>query len=131
MNSIKTYQDLLNVKKQLESDLASHRSKIQMDVAQLKEDWKPIAALISGIGSISGQSRIHPILHMGINLLGNALLRNMVPLQNGWVARALMPMLTTSFSSLLYNKDGTPLFRKWLDRFKKHESNGQREINNV
>ena len=58
MNNIKTYQDLLNVKKQLESDLAARKSQIQMDVAQLKEDWRPVAGLISGIGKIYSQSQL-------------------------------------------------------------------------
>jgi hypothetical protein len=127
MNSIKTFQDLLDTKQRLESELATRRNEIQADVTQLKEDWRPVAGLISGIGKISVQSKMHPVLSMGISLVGNAIIRNMLPLRSGGIAQALMPVLTSGFSKLIYNKGGTSVFGNWLNRFKKRGSNGNRK----
>ena len=55
MNKIRTYQDLLEEKQQLEAELLSMRELIRKDVAELKEEWRPVTNLLSGLGKITSK----------------------------------------------------------------------------
>ena len=46
MNKIRTYQELLEEKQQLEAELVSKLELIRKDVAELKEEWRPVTNLL-------------------------------------------------------------------------------------
>ena len=76
MSEIKNYQDLLRLKAQLESELLIQREVIRLDVLELKRELKPVATLLSGLGRIPSKVITHPLLSMGIGILGEVLVKN-------------------------------------------------------
>lgn len=131
MSKIRTYQDLLEEKKQLEGELAQKRELIRKDVAELKQELKPITDIMSGLGKITAKGKANPLLSIGIGLIGDVLLKNILLPRGGWITRLVVPFLAKNFSTHVLNKDGKSIFRQLIDRFRNHKSNGQHIIEKV
>ena len=130
MSKIKNYQDLLAVKKQLEAELVIKHVLIQKDMAELKQEWRPVTNLLSGIAKINSQGKGNPLVSMGIGIIGNLLLKNTPLARSGWIASLVVPFLAKNYSTHILNKEGTSIFRQLIDRFRNHKSNGQPVIEN-
>ena len=130
MSKIRTYQDLLEEKKHLEIELVRKRELIRKDVADLKEEWRPVKDLLSGLGKITTRGKTNPLLAIGIDIIGEVLVKNILLMRSGWITRLVVPFLTKNFSTHILNKGGTSIFRQLIDRFRDHKSNGQHIIEN-
>ena len=130
MSKIRTYQDLLEEKKHLEDELVNKRELIRKDVADLKEEWRPITDLLSSLGKITTKGKTNPLLAIGIDIIGEVLVKNILLTRSGWITRLVVPFLAKNFSTHILNKDGTSIFRQLIDRFRNHKSNGQHIIEN-
>ena len=130
MSKIRTYQDLLEEKKHLEDELGNKRELIRKDVAGLKEEWRPITDLLSSLGKITTKGKTNPLLAIGIDIIGEVLVKNILLTRSGWITRLVVPFLAKNFSTHILNKDGTSIFRQLIDRFRNHKSNGQHIIEN-
>ena len=130
MSKIRTYQDLLEEKKHLEVELFNKRGLIRKDVADLKEEWRPITDLLSSLGKITTKGKTSPLLAIGIDIIGEVLVKNILLTRSGWITRLVVPFLAKNFSTHILNKDGTSIFRQLIDRFRDHKSNGQHIIEN-
>lgn len=130
MSKIRTYQDLLEEKKHLEDELGNKRELIRKDVADLKEEWRPITDLLSSLGKITTKGKTNPLLAIGIDIIGEVLAKNILLTRSGWITRLVVPFLAKNFSTHILNKDGTSIFRQLIDRFRNHKSNGQHIIEN-
>ena len=130
MSKIRTYQDLLEEKKHLEDELGNKRELIRKDVADLKEEWRPITDLLSSLGKITTKGKTNPLLAIGIDIIGEVLVKNILLTRSGWITRLVVPFLAKNFSTHILNKDGTSIFRQLIDRFRNHKSNGQHIIEN-
>lgn len=130
MSKIRTYQDLLEEKKHLEVELLNKRELIRMDVADLKEEWRPVTDLLSGLGKMTTKGKTNPLLAIGIDIIGEVLVKNILLTRSGWITRLVVPFLAKNFSTHILNKDGTSIFRQLIDRFRNHKSNGQHIIEN-
>ncbi len=122
MSEIKNYQDLLKLKEQLESDLLIQREVIRVDVLELKRELKPVAALLSGLGRIPTKIITHPLLSMGIGILGEVLVKNTLLGRTGWVAKLALPFLAKRYTPQFLNN---PFVRKLIDKVIPHQSNGR------
>ena len=130
MNKIRTYQDLLEEKQQLEAELVSKLELIRKDVAELKEEWRPVTNLLSGLGKITSKGKSNPLLSIGIDIIEGVLVKNILLTRGGWITRLVVPFLAKNFSTHILNKEGTSFFRQLIDRFRNHKSNGQHFIEN-
>jgi hypothetical protein len=128
MSNIRTYEDLQEMKHRLEAELVIRREVIKEDVAALKREWKPVMDLVSGFSDMPAKMKAHPILSMGIGLLGEVVIKNFLLARAGWISKLILPVLATNFSSHILNKDGTSIFSRLFDRFKNRNSNGRHII---
>ena len=130
MSKIRTYQDLLEEKKHLEVELVNKRELIRKDIADLKEEWRPVKDLLSGLGKITTRGKTNPLLAIGIDIIGEVLVKNILLMRSGWITRLVVPFLAKNFSTHILNKDGTSIFHQLIDRFRNYKSNGQHIIEN-
>jgi len=130
MSKIRTYQDLLEEKKHLEVELVNKRELIRKDVADLKEEWRPVTDLLSGLGKMTTKGKTNPLLAIGIDIIGEVLVKNILLMRSGWITRLVVPFLAKNFSTHILNKDGMSIFRQLIDRFRNHKANGQHIIEN-
>lgn len=130
MSKIRTYQDLLEEKKHLEIELVNKRELIRKDIADLKEEWRPVKDLLSGLGKITTRGKTNPLLAIGIDIIGEVLVKNILLMRSGWITRLVVPFLAKNFSTHILNKDGTSIFHQLIDRFRNYKSNGQHIIEN-
>ena len=124
MNKIKTYQDLLETKKQYEAELTLKGDLIRKDLADLKEEWRPVTDLLSKFSKATGKGKINPLVSIGISIISEVLLKNVLLPQSSWITRFVVPFLATNYSTHILNQNGTSVFRKLIDRFRNRKSNG-------
>ena len=124
MSNIRTYQDLLDQKKELETSLDISRELMRIDVAELHQEWKPIHKFLSGFGKLTSKGA-SPLLSMGLEIAADVLIRNTLLARTGWLAKFVVPFVLKNFSTHVLNKNGTSIFKKLADRLGKHPSNGR------
>ena len=61
MNKIKTYQDLLEIRKQYEAELDLRGELIRQDLSDLREEWRPVTDLLSKFSKATGKGKINPL----------------------------------------------------------------------
>ena len=125
MNKIKTYQDLLETKKQYEAELALKGDLIRKDLTDLKEEWRPVTDLLSKFSKTTGKGKINPLVSIGLSIISEVLLKNVLLPQSSWITRFVVPFLATNYSTHILNQNGTSVFRQLIDRFRNRKSNGQ------
>ena len=121
MNEIRNYQDLLKLRERLENDLRLQREVIRTDVMEIKRELQPAAVLLSGLGRIPAKIITHPLLSMGIGILGEVLIKNTFLGRTGWVAKLALPFLAKRYAPGILNN---PFVGKLINRFIPHRSNG-------
>jgi hypothetical protein len=124
MNNIRTYEDLLLEKNRLEALLAVQKRVIHQDLTELRENIRPALDLISFFGRLTKRSSSNPLVSMGINLVGDILLGNMVLAGGSKITKLIMPFIAKTASAYLLGKNGESIFQKLAGIFKKHKSNG-------
>ena len=124
MNKIKTYQDLLETKNQYEEELAINACLIRKDLTDLKEEWRPVTDLLSKFSKPTRMGKINPLVSMGISIIGEVLLKNVLLPQSSWITRFVVPFLATNYSTHILNQNGTSIFSQLIDRFRNRKSNG-------
>lgn len=112
MSEIRTYQDLLEEKKQLEAELMIRRDLIKKDVADLRQEWKPVTDLLSIVGKFNKNRTAHPVIGMGIDLISEVLIKKVMG-PGGWILRLVAPWLAKNYSSSI------------IERFKKKRTDVQ------
>ncbi len=124
MNKIKTYQDLLETRKQYETELALKGELIRKDLTDLKQEWRPVTDLLSKFSKTTTQGKISPLVSIGIGIISEVLLKNVLLPQSSWITKFVMPFLATNYSKHILNQNGTSVFRQLIDRFKNRKTNG-------
>ncbi len=108
MNKIKTYDDLLAEKLELESLLMAQKAIIRQDIVALKEELRPAAAVLKFVGKITARDRSNSLLNVGMSLATDVVLRNLVLAKSGWLTKLIIPFAakTLGSSALIHSKAG-------------------------
>ena len=120
MSKIQTYDDLLAEKVELERILRVQRGIISQDILELKEELKPARQLISFLGKITLKDRSNSLVNLGVDVLGDLLIKNFVLAKSGWITRLVLPYFIKNFSSNVIGKNGSAILHKLTDRFRKN-----------
>ena len=131
MSKIRTYQNLLDEKIQLEAELAIKRAFIRNDVAKLKEEWRPVTDLLSVLAKFTTKGRTNPLLSIGIELLGDVFVKNFLLAKSSWITRLVVPFLAKTYSANFLNKNGSSIVHQLIDKLKNRHSNGRSAIENL
>ena len=104
--SIKTYDDLEGEKLRLQSDLRYQRNLIQDDFEMIRVELKPIRSILNRFGNINNSLQQHPILRVGVDLIGGIILKKILLGRAGLVLKIVAPLLAKNFSALVLSKEG-------------------------
>ena len=104
--SIKTYDDLEGEKLRLQSDLRYQRNLIQDDFEMIRVELKPIQSILHRFGKINNSLQQHPILRVGVDLIGGIILKKILLGRAGLVLKIVAPLLAKNFSALVLSKEG-------------------------
>lgn len=113
MNKIQNYEAVIALEKQLEADLIIKRELVFNDIAQLQDEFRPIANLVSGLGKFNYAVKNHPLLSIGLGLAAGVLEKNILATGDGWIARLIMPLVTKGLIS-----GGSSVLGKFLAKWK-------------
>ncbi len=122
MNRIQTYDDLLNEKAELEKLLLVQRSIVRQDIAELKEELRPAKQLVSFLGKITLRDKNNSLLNLGVDVVGDVLIKNFLLAKTGWVSRLILPYFIKTFTSNVINKNGQGIVKKLTNGFRSQKS---------
>ena len=124
MSDIRTYNDLQEEKKRLEAVLAIQKGIIHQDIADLREEFKPVLKVLSMVGKMTNRNGSNPLITMGVNLVGGVFLRNMALTRGANLIGAAVPFLVKKISTYLHKNDSSAFLQKLTGIWKKLRSNG-------
>ena len=118
---IRTYKDLLAEKERLNNLVQYQQQVIQDDIGDIKEELKPLTNIGGTIAKFFTRKSGSFITDLGINLVVNGLVKNVLLSKSGWFTRFVIPRLLKNYASNLVPEPEI-LVEKILDLFSK---NGQ------
>lgn len=114
MSHIKSYEDLLEEKRRLETELMVHKELIRQDLDVLREDFKPVQQILTTAGKMTSPRTDNPLLRGGINILGDFLIKGAVIAGGGWVTRLIAPMVVDKITDFFIKRKKPIPTKNWL-----------------
>ncbi len=124
MSNIRTYDDLLEEKKRLETALVIQKGIIRQDLLELREEFRPAIHLLSIVGKITKRNSNNPLVAMGVNLVGAVLLKNVVLSGSSKITSLIVPFLAKKISGYFLNNKRSSFFQRLAGIWTKDKSNG-------
>jgi hypothetical protein len=124
MSDIRTYSDLQEEKVRLEAVLRIQKGIIHQDLIELREEFRPVLNVLSIVGKITNRNGSNPLIAMGVNLVGEVFLKNMVLSRSTNLIRLVAPFLAKKVSAYFQKNDRSTIFQKLAGIWKKARSNG-------
>jgi hypothetical protein len=118
---IRTYEDLMEYKSNLHTQLNIQKELIYEDIQDIKEELTPVRIAAEQISHFFVPSKDHSLLVKGTNSVIDMLLRNVFLRKSGWIIKAVVPFLVHNFSSHLVSGNKQGIAKKvvsWLWRKK-------------
>jgi hypothetical protein len=126
MSNIRTYNDLVEEKKRLESVLALQKDILHQDFIALKEEFRPALNVLSIVGKVTKLSSTNPLISMAVNMVGGLFLENMVLSGSSKITRLVVPFLAKKVSTFFRAGNGDTILQKIAARWRKVKSNGHK-----
>lgn len=98
---IRTYKELLAEKERLNTLVKYQAQVIQEDIADIKEELKPLTNVGATIGKFFTRKSGSFITDLGINLLVNGFVKKILLSKTGWFTRFIIPKLLKNYASHL------------------------------
>jgi hypothetical protein len=103
---IKCYEDLLQERIRLESDLAIQGAQVRQDVALLREELKPVRTAIAFAGKFVSNDKNNPLLSIGVDMLGDLFFKNLLFARSGFLTKHIAPFLLKNLSAKFLSRNG-------------------------
>jgi hypothetical protein len=118
MNKIRTYEDLVAEKEELERILMIQKGIIRQDIAELKEELRPVTQAVRFLSKITTKDKSNSLLNLGVDLVGDVLIKNLLLAKSGWITKAVLPFFIKNYSSNLIGNKGSTIFQKLIGKFR-------------
>jgi len=115
--TIRTYEDLLEYKSNLQKQLYIQKQLIYEDVDEIKEELKPVSDIVKNLGKFFAPSEDQSWIVRGTNTIVDLVVRNIFLKKSGWLARAIVPFLAHNISSHLVSDNKNGLLQKVFSWF--------------
>ena len=112
-NSIRTYEDLLQHKKELKELMFLQKELIYLDIKEIKDDLKPVTDIASSAARFFTPKNNQPVLVSAASGAIGFLFKNVILARAGWVGRTIIPFLAKKVSSGLLNRAKKGLLAKF------------------
>ena len=109
---IRTYEDLLAEKARLQSVLNYNRELIRKDIANVKEEMKPLKTVMGFLSKFTSKDGRNPLINVGVDLIGDVLLKNFLFAKSGFITKFIAPYLIKNFSSNMLTNSGGNIMEK-------------------
>ena len=120
MNSqIKTYKELMAEKARLTGLMHVQQQQVKDDFSLVKDELKPITNITGTIGKFFTRKAGNLVTNLGINLLINGFVKNVLLSKSGWFTRLIIPFFLKNYASNLVEDPGD-LAEKIVDMFSKN-----------
>ncbi len=96
---IKSYEDLLKEKQQLELLLKAQKELIVADIHDLKDELKPAINAISFLGKIATRDKSDILVGGFANQLIDLVFKKLILSRTGWLSRLVIPFFVKNYSS--------------------------------
>ena len=122
---IKTYNDLLNEKQQLEMLLHAQKELIVADIKELKHDLQPAVDAISFLGQITTRDNRELLVTGAANSLIDIVFKKIILSKTGWLSRLVVPFFVKNYSSHYIAEHKDEWLRKLFSWVSSKNSNGE------
>jgi len=120
--SIKTYNDLLEEKQQLEVLLNAQRELIRYDMQQLKTEIQPAIKAVGLVGKMFTKDKSNALLNTGADTVIDLLFKKVLLGRAGWVTRLVVPYFLKNVSSHIIAEKKDTLLQKVFSLFRKNHN---------
>ena len=96
---IRSYDDLEREEELLEELLQAQKQLVQLDILQLKAQFKPAHAALQIFSKITTADKSNPLLTQGANTAIDFILKKVVLARAGWITKLLVPLVVKNYSS--------------------------------
>lgn len=125
---ITSYNDLLEEKERLKKLLQAQKELIREDVAEIKEELRPVREAAGIVGKFISRDNSNPLLTMGTNTAVDLLVRKLILSKAGWFGKLIIPFLVKNYASHFVTDNIGTIKDKLFSLFsKKHKQNGKQE----
>jgi len=97
--NIKTYDELLLRKRNLENLLHAQKELIRLDIQELKAEIKPMLGAASSLSDFVTRDKRSWLLGIGANKVIDLLVKRVVLAKSGWIAKLVVPFFIKNYSS--------------------------------
>ena len=122
---IKTYQDLLKEKEQLELLLKAQKELIVADIHDIKNDLRPAIDAVSFLGKIATRDKSDILITGAANQLIDLVFKKLILARTGWFTRLVVPFFIKNYSSHFIGDHKKEWMKKLFSWIGHKNSNGQ------
>jgi hypothetical protein len=99
MNSINTYDDLMQEKRRLKLVLEERKILVQAEFEEIKIKLKPVTNVIEMVEKLSKKDKSNPLFNMGVDVGVNLLLKKVLLRNAGFIVKLLVPLMAKNYIS--------------------------------
>ena len=110
--TIKTYDDLLEEKERLKSQLDLDKKRITVHWEAMKTEVAPLRSVYGLALKLIKADKSNPLLNAGLGIASDLLLRKFILARAGWLIRLAAPLLVKNYSSHFLAEQGNSLLSK-------------------
>jgi hypothetical protein len=121
---IRTYEDLVQQKNQVEALLQAQKELLIYDLRQLQTEFKSATSGLSIVGNIVTRKKQGFMVDLGVNKMIDFLFKKLILSRSGWITRLAVPFIVKNISSHLISNNKEQIVEKiksWLHK----SSNGK------
>ena len=121
---IRTYEDLVQQKNQVEALLQAQKELLMYDLRLLQTEFKSATSGLSVVSNLVSRKKQGFMVDFGMNKLIDFLFKKIILSKSGWITRLAVPFIVKNISSNLIDKNKDQIvekLRSWLHK----SSNGK------
>jgi hypothetical protein len=115
---IQTYKDLETEKQKLEATLRIQKDLIRNDIADLREEFRPVKEALRFVGKFTTKEKSNPAIALGVDVAGDAILKNGLLRKSGWLTRLIVPFLAKNYATHALADKGNNFFQRLASKLK-------------
>jgi hypothetical protein len=125
---IQSYSDLVAERERLQMLLEMQKEIVSGDIAEIKEQLKPVTSFLSFSGKLITRDGSNFVLNAGANTIIDLVVKKLILSRAGWLTRRVVPFLLKNYSSHFLSENKGVLLEKLFSWIGKRNANGKEEV---
>ena len=119
---MQSYKDLELEKQKLEATLRVQKEMIRRDVTELREEFRPVKEALRFVGKFTTRDKSNPAIALGVDVAGDAILKNGLLKKTGWLTRIIVPFLAKNYATHAIADKENNFFHRLAAKLKSNKS---------